>query len=222
MATPAELRVAITDLAALADNDLRALWRQVGTAEEARDALMDTLPGLVASYSLAAATISADWYDEMRDMIDARGRFRAIPAEPDDLGTEKLARWGVEPLFRPEPDPRRARTLVGGGMQLRIANASRRTIMRSSVEDPASRGWQRQGSGDCGFCAMLIGRGQIYTTEENATFGAHDWCKCSAVPAWGGEPVPVRPYTPSARQASDADRARTREWIRKNLPDHRN
>ena len=42
---------------------------------------------------------------------------------------------------------------------------------------------------------------------------AHDHCHCSAVPAWSGEPRPVKPYTPSARKATDADRARVRDWI---------
>lgn len=214
MATPAELKVAITDLAALANNDLRALWRQVDTPAEARDALRDVLPALVVTYGQAAATIAADWYDDLRDMVAARGRFRAIPAEVDESGADVLARWGIDPLFKSdEPDWERAKTLIAGGLQRRIANGSRLTVAHSSIEDPAADGWMRQGSGECGFCAMLIGRGAVYT-ERGADFGAHDHCKCSAVPAWGGEPRPVKPYTPSARKATDADRARVREWLR--------
>lgn len=213
MATPAELRVAITDLAELADNDLRALWRQVNTADEAREALLDVLPGLIATYSLASATISVDWYDELRDLIEARGRFRAIPAEPEDIGADVLARWGIEPLFAAEPDWERAKALIKGGLQLRIANASRYTVAGSAIADPAADGWQRQGSGGCGFCAMLIGRGAVYT-ESTADFAAHDHCRCSAVPAFKGQPRPVKPYTPSERKASDADRARVREYLR--------
>ena len=213
MATPAELKVAITDLADLADNDLDALWREVETPDQAREALQDVLPALVNTYSLASATIAADWYDEQRDMIDARGRFAAIPADLGDLGADVLARWGIGPLFNAEPDWGRARVLVKGGMQRRIANASRYTVAGSSIADPAADGWMRQGSGECEFCDMLIGRGAVYT-ERGADFGAHDHCKCSAVPAWGGEPRPVKPYTPSARKASDADRARVREYLR--------
>lgn len=213
MATPTELKVAITDLATLADADLTALWRQVNTPTEAREALLDVLPSLVETYGAAAATISADWYDDLRDLVEARGRFRAIPAELTDTGTDALARWGVGPLFAAAPDWARARTLVKGGLQLRIANASRYTVVNSSIEDPAAQGWQREGSGGCGFCAMLIGRGAVYT-ESGADFAAHDHCRCSAVPAFRGEPKPVKPYTPSARKASDADRARVREYLR--------
>ncbi|UYL87836.1 hypothetical protein SEA_MALISHA_5 [Gordonia phage Malisha] len=42
-------------------------------------------------------------------------------------------------------------------------------------------------------------------------------CKCVAVPAFGGRPVPVKPYEVSARDISDADRARARAWIAANL-----
>lgn len=38
-------------------------------------------------------------------------------------------------------------------------------------------------------------------------------CKCVAVPAWDGRPVPVQPYTPSKRTITDAERARVRQWI---------
>lgn len=184
MATPPELAVAISDLATLADNDLNALWRQVSTPGEARDALLDVLPALVDTYSLASATISADWYDDIRDMVEARGRFRAIPAAAGgDSGADALARWGVGPLFAAQPDWHRARVLVKGGMQLRIANASRYTVADSSVADPGAEGWMREGSGECDFCAMLIGRGVVYS-EGGADFEAHDSCRCSAVPAW--------------------------------------
>ena len=152
MATPQALRTAVTDLAVLADNDLAALWRQVDTPGAAREAFLDVLPPLVNSYSLASAAISADWYDDTRDLVGARGRFAAIPADLGDLGAETLARWGVGPLFKAEPDWNRARALVKGGMQLRIANASRYTVAGSSVADPAADGWQRQGAGSCAFC----------------------------------------------------------------------
>ena len=215
MATPQALRTAITDLAVLAGNDLDALWRQVSTPTEARNALEDVLPALVNTYSLASATISADWYDDARDLVDAKGRFTAIPTEIREQGGDILARWAVGPLFAAEPDWRRARVLVEGGMQLRIANASRYTVADSALADPAADGWQRQGSGSCAFCAMLIGRGAVYT-EAGADFAAHDHCNCSAVPAFKGEPRPVKPYTPGKRKATDADRARVREYLRNN------
>lgn len=184
MAAPAALRTAISDLAVLAGNDLAALWRQVSTPDEARDALRDVLPPLTQTYSLASATLSADWYDDVRDLVEAKGRFRAIPASVDDLGADALAGWGVTPLYKAEPDWAAARTLVAGGLQRRIANASRYTVAGSAVQDPSARGWQRVGSGaSCDFCSLLLGRGAVYT-EATATFESHDHCNCAAEPAW--------------------------------------
>jgi hypothetical protein len=108
-------------------------------------------------------------------------------------------------------------------MQRRIANFSRQTVMGSSVADPKARGWQRVGAGECktGFCDMLIGRGAVYS-EASADFAAHDHCKCSAAPAFDGEPRPVKPYTVSPRRTIDpetgkpvidANFLRAKEWI---------
>lgn len=41
-------------------------------------------------------------------------------------------------------------------------------------------------------------------------------CKCVAVPAFGGRPVPVKPYEVSDRNITDADRARVNAWISAN------
>lgn len=214
MPTAADLRRGVQDLAILAESDLAGLWRQVSTAVQAREALQDVLPALVETYGAAAAAMAADWYDDLRDEVRAPARFTAIPATLEDVGGDVLARWGVAPLFSAEPDWSAARTLIAGGLQRRIANASRETVRLSAVQDPGADGWQRVGDGStCGFCAMLIGRGAVYS-EEGADFAAHDHCGCQAAPAWTGLPRPVRPYTPSARTASDADRARAREYIR--------
>lgn len=205
----------IADLVGIALRDVSVVFRQVATAEAAREALEDILPSLVALYGSAAATLSADWYDDIRDTDGARGRFTAIPAEvnPATAGTSELAGWGVGPLFQAEPDWDSSRTLVEGGLQRRIANASRETITGSSIADPAADGWQRIGSGECAFCDMLIGRGAVYS-EAGADFASHDHCNCTAAPAFGGQPRPVKPYTPSTRNSTEADRARVREYLR--------
>ena len=183
MSAATQLRSAVTSLSTLASRDLAGLWRQVETAVQAREALSDVLPALVETYGAASATLAADWYDDLRDKAGARGRFTAIPAEVGESGADVLARWGVAPLFAAEPDWASAQVLIAGGLQRRIANASRLTVTRSAVEDRAARGWQRVGVGGCDFCAMLLGRGAVYT-EATADFESHDHCRCSAVPAF--------------------------------------
>lgn len=179
MATPLTLRRDVAALTGLAAADLSQLWRGVETALALETALRDTLPGLVDAYGAAAATIAADWYDDLRDEREIPGRFSAMPAEIPDAGTQALVGWALAEAT----DVDTFRVLVDGGTQRRIANFSRQTVMASSLADPQAHGWQRTGAGDCDFCAMLIGRGAVYT-EATADFQAHDHCSCSASPSW--------------------------------------
>ena len=211
MALPGnDLREAVIGLTNRAQLDLANLWRSVSDATEAQIALNDILPGLVDTYGAAAAALAADWYDELRDKVGVRGSFTAIPADIADTGTPALVGWAATKAT----DLSTFAALVDGGVQRRIANFSRATVMQSSIADPGAHGWQRIGAGQCrsGFCDMLIARGAVYS-EGTADFAAHDHCKCSAIPAWSGRPIPVRPFTPSTRNISDADRATVRDWL---------
>lgn len=204
-----DLRDGVRGLTIHARRDLSKLWRQVSEAAAAEVALHDVLPALIDTYGAAAATLAADWYDTAREKADVAGRFRAIPADIRDTGAHALIGWALTEAT----DYQAFQTLVEGGMDRRIANFSRGTITGSSVADPKARGWQRVGTGECSFCRMLIARGAVYS-EATADFASHDHCHCSAVPAWNGRPVPVKPYTPSNRDTTDADRARVREYLR--------
>lgn len=212
MPSPADLRSGISGLSALAARDLNRLWREVDSAVRAKEALADILPALVATYGLASSTLAADWYDDLRDELNVKGRFSAIVTDIEDLGTDELAGFGVGPLFDANPDWASARTLVEGGVQRRIANAARETVRVSSIEDPRAKGWQRSASGGCAFCQMVASRGIVFS-ESSADFASHDHCRCLAVPAFDGFEKPVRPYTPTDRDINDADRARVRAYL---------
>lgn len=206
-------REELSALATLATADLVVSWPELDDAETVRDTLLDVVPGLLDVYASMAATLAADWYEFLREDARAPGEFTPHVPDLGDLGSEALVRWGVDPLFAPEPDSTAAQSLVEGGMTKRIANASRDVIMGATLDDPAAQGWQRIARpGACYFCQMLAGRGAIYT-EASVDFASHDDCLCGVVPAWGGQPQPVKPYTPSQRNVSDADRARVRAYI---------
>lgn len=180
MATPTRLRNDLRSLSVLAERDLSALWRQVSTAAAAQQALNDILPALIETYGAAAGAIAADWYDEARIKAGVGGSFRAFPIEVPDPGAPILTGWALSEGKSLET----AQTLVAGGVQRRIANVARGTVMRSSIADPKASGWQRVGDGkSCSFCSMLLGRGAVYT-EMSAQFKSHDHCGCSAAPAF--------------------------------------
>lgn len=212
----------VGDLTRLAERDLDVLTRDVSSGREMRELLEELLPGLVALYGAAAAALASDWYDEVREAQEVRGFFRAIPAVlPDEDRTRSLAGWATgtaltnaaEGLGSFTEDRAVIVTKAGGGLQRIVVDAARETVMTSSVQDPRARGWQRIGSGECGFCTVLIRRGAVYS-ERSATFASHDHCRCAAVPSFDGTPLPVNDYVPTGRRVSDADRARTRDYIR--------
>jgi hypothetical protein len=177
--TSTQLRRDVALLAGQARTDLAVLFRQIERPDQAESALRDLLPGLIDAYGAAAATVAADWYDDLRDEREARGRFTAIPAEVPETGAQALVGWALAEA----QDVSGLRGLVEGGTQRRIANFSRLTVTGSSIADQAARGWKRVGAGGCDFCRMLIGRGAVYT-EASADFASHDHCNCAAAPEW--------------------------------------
>lgn len=179
MPTPTQLRRGVASLATLASRDLAVLWRKVETPAQVEAALRDILPPLIETYGAAAATLAADWYDDLRLEDDVARRFFAIPAEIPEIGAQALVGWALTTAT----DMDGLQTLIQGGTQRRIANFARLTVANSAIEDPSARGWQRVGAGNCEFCRMLIGRGAVYT-EATADFAAHDHCNCAAAPAW--------------------------------------
>jgi hypothetical protein len=227
MATAQEARQALVGLTSLARRDLFRLWRALEglTAEGTRDALADLLPALGLQYGDAAAALAADWYEEVREEAEAKGRFAPVLATaPDDARWESLAGWATSPLFQPTPDRAAALTLLTGGLQRSIADQHRLTVVESSIADPAASGWRRVGVGDnCGFCRMLIDRGHVYT-EAGATFRSHDHCNCAASPAFADNVVKVS--TEANRQSqtirSDATKARDNARAREYIAEHYN
>src|SRR5690606_423924 len=72
---------------------------------------------------------------------------------------------------------------ASAGMRLAVAGG-RDPIMAAVAADDKALGYARVGSGrPCGFCAMLISRGPVYT-RDTAMFQAHDRCSCSARPVY--------------------------------------
>lgn len=173
-------RQAIDDLATLAQADLVGAWRglDLADADTVRATALELVPALVDTYGAAAATLGADWYDDLRaDAVAdglATGDFAAVPAEAVEVErSQALARWGVGPLFVPAAEPSVAGTaalsLIAGGLQREIANADRRTIERSVQADPSPARWERRARpGCCAFCGLLSTRGAVYASAESA------------------------------------------------------
>lgn len=183
MATLAEAQAhqqAVADLTTLAQAELVTAWRSVDLAdpEAVAGTLREVLPDLAAVYSLAGATLAADFYESLRDAARIGGSFAASLA--DTVSPERvqaLVGWGTAPLFPPrggtqptvEADPDKALSRLSGGLQRVVANADRDTIASNAERDPADATWARHASANaCAFCALLATRGAVYASESAA------------------------------------------------------
>lgn len=174
------LRAETVEVVRLADRDLSRVWRLIANGAAPDEALRDLLPAIVREYGSVGAALGAEWYDDQRQRAEVRGRFAALPIEADDRGAQALVGWALSEA----KDDASLKTLVLGGVQRRIADHVRYTVIGSSIQDPGARGWQRVGDGSpCDFCSMLLNRGAVYT-EASAEFEAHDHDQCGAAPAW--------------------------------------
>lgn len=207
-------------LTGLAEAEIRALILEVSDFAGRSLALEDALPILVDTYGQAAGAVAAEWYDEYRESLDVPGRFRApVAPMPRDTGAAELLAWARSTATTPD----NMIELVNGGMQRRVADQARLTVMRAANSDPRSTGWRRIGDGkNCAFCDMLISRGAVYA-EQTVRFAAHDNCNCQAAPAFGrwSDAFEVDEYRPTQRRRSAetaaADVERAKKWIADNL-----
>lgn len=175
------------------------------------DALAEVVDSVLSTHTDAAMSAGVRAYEIDRERSGITRPYQAAMPDRQQLNVESLIGWARGEALTEET----FKTILLSGAQKRIASAARRSIMSNAAEDPAAAGWQRRARADgCYFCKMLAGRAELYTSEDTASFASHEDCFCEAVPAWGGKPRPVRKYTPSARNVSDADRARARKWMR--------
>lgn len=207
----------VRDLGIEATKDVAILWRSARDARDAKEALFDLLPELVAAYHGAAAATAADFYADVRAEAEARGRFTPILLDPPDLGTDALVKWALATATTGDTFT----SLIAGGVTKRVANGARDAVVTSSLADPASSGWMRIGSGGCDFCAMLISRGAVYS-EASVDFAPHDECGCSAAPAFNPAQISsvTSEYVPTARRKSEAVAEKDRERVRAWMADH--
>jgi len=225
-------RLANTSLVELLRGDLATVWRSLDLSRPraARNVLLEAVPTLTTVHGESAAVIAADWFDEVRALLDVPGSFRAqmAPTVPVEV-VEARVRYGARHLFTDTPD--QMLPFLETSTSEYVLQPGRDTIQQSSVKDPRAAGWHRETrptqsyADGCGFCRMLAGRGGVYKWET-APFAAHGGCSCLAVPSWdhNAEEVPVSAYEASRHTVgmTDAQRAEhnraIRDWIAINDP----
>ncbi|MCM6761401.1 hypothetical protein NB037_03130 [Rathayibacter sp. ZW T2_19] len=186
--------------------------------EAVREALLQYVPLLVRSYGQGAASVAADWYDEVRAGANVRGRFRAQVADSvEQFRIERTVRFAAQYLFTGAAALALPSLLAP--VERYVVEPSRLTIVGATTRDPRASGWYRKTRSDgCDFCRKLAGKG-VY--KYDGDFAAHNDCGCVAVPSWDPDApeVDVRAYeasryTGGMTPAQKADHnAKIRDWI---------
>lgn len=197
------LRTASSDVAKLAVRDLEKFWSYVDLSkpERARNALMNYVPLLTDRYGEMAATIAADWYEDVREAEGVAGRFAAemAPTVPREA-VQKRVRYGAGHLFTETPEATLG-FLKTEVVAKYVMRPGRDTLIRSAHRDGAT--WARvpRGKETCAFCLMLASRGFVYESESSAGISRrnqfHGDCDCAVVPSWSDDPR-LEGYDPDA------------------------
>ena len=156
--------------------------------DAARDALQAELPALISVWGEAAATVAAEYFEEL---IDAQ----AVLADPvDESVVQSMVGWAVGPLYgelvprldengepvlgdngepivdKTPPDPSKAARNLQGASRRHIQDTGRNTI-RYSAESTPGVGWARvlRGEEDCAWCVVMASRGAVFQSRQTAS-----------------------------------------------------
>ena len=202
-------------IADLVERDLMAFLGSLDISRPTavKAALFEFVPELVTQYGDIAATVAADWYEELRADEGVRGRFRAplAPSVPVEQVNGRLGfvTRSAGPLFAGD-----AAALAGflGLMANEYAlQPGRDTVIESARKDNAAFARVPE-PGACKFCLMLASRGFVYsksTVGDSKKF--HGKCRCNPMPVWDETRARVEfGYDPDAlydlyRKARDAE-----------------
>ncbi len=154
--------------------------------EAVQVALFEFVPALVSEYGDVAASVAADWYDELRASEGVSGSFRAplAPSMPAAQVTDRLgyATRASGPLWLGD-----SATLTGFLSLMTNEYAlqpGRDTVMQAAHKDKAAYARIPE-PGACKFCLMLASRGFVYSkSTAGSTKKFHGKCRCNVLPSW--------------------------------------
>lgn len=153
-----------------------------------RDALTEYLPALTAEYGDLAASVAAEWFEELYAASGRKARFTpSLAPVVDSRAIEGTVKWAAGSLYAETPTVAPA---LRAAVSRWVLQPGRETVARNASRTSAR--WARvpSGSETCAFCLLTASRGFVYTTEQTAGRGNeyHDDCDCVPTPDWSRHP----------------------------------
>lgn len=175
-------------IADLLERDLLAFFASMnfGRPDLVQAALFEYIPGLVSEYGDMAASVAADWFEDLRDAEGVGGSFRAplAPSVPTEQVNARLgyATRPAGPLWL--GDSPALTSFVGMMANEYALQPGRDTVMQSAHKDNAAYARVPE-PGACKFCLMLASRGFVYSkSTAGGTKKFHGKCRCNVLPSW--------------------------------------
>lgn len=164
--------LALTQLSTAALVDLREVVRSVDglPPDRARVVLAEAFPEVFDPYAAATSAVSASFYEEVREYVDAPGRFAAQTLDSVDSGRwGALAGFGSSARVLEQGGTVLAYSLLSGGLTSVLSEMAGDTIYGNAATERVTVGFQRVPKpGCCGFCGLLASRGAAYSSAASA------------------------------------------------------
>lgn len=154
---------------------------------------------LVNAYGPISATLAADYYDQIRELSSANGRYLASPGgQVESAKVVSSSNWAAQPLFGEEPLEAVALARYLGSVQRYVQDYGRQSLVENAKRDPAKPRYARvPDANPCAFCRLLASRGAVYESElsagERGVNDFHDDCDCQIVPSFADDDLPYDP-----------------------------
>lgn len=183
-------RLANAELSRLVREALEAFFLSLDLTkpEESRDALLEFVPILVEQYGAVAATMAAEWYEDLRAASGAAGRFTAVTATSVPAEAVRAqVRFLAGALWTPNPLEMLGGLL--GAADKYVKQPGRSTMMTNARREGVRFARVPTGETTCAWCLMLASRDAIYFSKESAGDindtgygdGFHGFCDCAVV-----------------------------------------
>lgn len=189
LAQIADFRHAGDALGRLVIAELEAIWGTLDLSDpkQASKALQLILPDVVGDYGDIAATLGADFYEEVTADYGLPYETATLAPVAPAGQTQAVTRWGLTPLFGSNPSAIQAFSFLATGIHRLVLQAGRDTIETNTKRAKLTYARVPSSSEPCAFCLVLASRGAVYGSAKAAQFSAHgskyhDECRCAPVP----------------------------------------
>lgn len=197
LAQVSDYRRANDALGRLIATDLARIWAglDLSNPREASRQLQLVVPDLVADYGDMAATVAADFFEEVTAGYNLPYRTATLAPVAPPGQVKATTRWAVGPLFGAEQAYGQALALLISGAHRLVQQAGRDTIATNTQRAKLAYARMPSSAEPCAFCLVLASRGAVYGSEKDAKYAKHggkyhDDCRCVPVPMRSDEDMP--------------------------------